>query len=134
MVKEKSCGCIILKDNSVLIIGARDDNGKMYWSFPKGHQERGETDIETALRETKEEVGLDVEIVDREPIQTWHMVHNGTVRKEIQLFIAKPLNGDILRQGDEVEIVRWAPIDEAGSFFDEYYNDVWEEFLRRVKS
>lgn len=39
MDKEKSCGCIILKENKVLLIGARDDNGKLFWSFPKGHQE-----------------------------------------------------------------------------------------------
>ena len=69
---EKSCGCIILKNDKVLLIGARDDDGNLYWSFPKGHQEEGETDIETALRETREEVGLDVEVINNTPIKTWH--------------------------------------------------------------
>ena len=46
------------------MIGARDDNDKLFWSFPKGHQEDGETDIETAIRETKEETNLDVKIID----------------------------------------------------------------------
>lgn len=75
MDKEKSCGCIILKDEEVLLIGTRDDSGKMFWSFPKGHQEDGETDIETAIRETKEETGLYVEIIDENPVKTGHLVH-----------------------------------------------------------
>ena len=65
MKTEKSCGCIILKDNQVLLIGAKDDGGKLFWSFPKGHQENDETGTETAIRETKEETGLDVEISDK---------------------------------------------------------------------
>lgn len=32
-----------------------------FWGFPKGHMEDGKTEIQTALREVKEEVGLDVE-------------------------------------------------------------------------
>lgn len=131
MDKEKSCGCIILKDGKVLLIGARDDNDKLFWSFPKGHQEDRETDIETALRETKEEVGLDVEIIDKAPIKTWHLVHGGTVRKEVLLFVAKPLNDEIKRQDDEVERAEWVKISEAGKYFDNYYSGVWEEFLSR---
>ena len=86
MKTEKSCGCIILKDDQVLLIGAKDDEGKLFWSFPKGHQEKGETDIETAIRETKEETGLDVEISDIVPIKTGHFVHGGTIYKNILLF------------------------------------------------
>lgn len=47
-----------MKDDKVLLIGAKDDEGNLFWSFPKGHQEIGETDIETAVRETKEETGF----------------------------------------------------------------------------
>lgn len=66
MEREKSCGCIIVDNDKVLLIGARDDEGDMFWFFPKGHQESGETDTETAIRETREEIGLDVEIVEPE--------------------------------------------------------------------
>ena len=105
--REKCRGCIVLEDKKVLIIGSRDENGKMYWSFPKGHQEDGETDIETAMRETKEE--------------------------EVLLYIAKPLNDEIKVQKDEVEEAIWIDVDAGGKYFDEYYNDVWEEFLKRFK-
>ena len=132
--KEKSCGCIILKDDNVLLIGARDGNGKLFWSFPKGHQEDGETNFETAIRETKEEVGLDVKIVDNEPIKTSYLVHNGTVHKDVLLFIAEPLNNEIKIQETEVEKAEWVKIDEASKYFDNYYSGAWEELLNRLRS
>ncbi len=132
MNKEKSCGCIILRDGKVLLIGARDDNGKLFWSFPKGHQEDSETDVETAIRETKEETNLDVRIVDNKPIKTGHFVHNGTTYKEILLFIAESLNDEIKMQEDEVEKAQWVRIDEVGKYFDSYYSDAWSELLSRL--
>lgn len=133
MKTEKSCGCIILKDDKVLLIGAKDDEGKLFWSFPKGHQKIGETDIETAVRETKEETGLDVEVIDTNPIKTGHLRHGGTVYKEILLFIAEPLSEKLKLQEDEVEQIRWVQITEAGKYFTDYryYGEVWEEFLKK---
>ena len=133
MKTEKSCGCIILKDDKVLLIGAKDDEGKLFWSFPKGHQEIGETDIETAVRETKEETGLDVEVIDTNPIKTGHLRHGGTAYKEILLFIAEPLSEELKLQEDEVEQIRWVQITEAGKYFIDYryYGGAWEEFLKK---
>ena len=56
--REKSCGCIITKDNKVLLI----KQTKGHWGFPKRHVEKNETEIETAIREVKEETNLDVEV------------------------------------------------------------------------
>ncbi|MBR3236099.1 NUDIX hydrolase [Candidatus Saccharibacteria bacterium] len=134
MNKEKSCGCIVLRDKKVLLIGAKDDNGELFWSFPKGHQEDGETDVETAIRETKEETNLDVKIVDDEPIKTGHLVHGGTAYKEILLFVAKPLNDEIKKQEDEVEKAKWVQINKASKYFDDYYSDAWKELLYRIKN
>jgi 8-oxo-dGTP pyrophosphatase MutT (NUDIX family) len=132
MKTEKSCGCIILKDNQVLLIGAKDDDGKLFWSFPKGHQENGETDIETAIRETKEETGLDVEISDIAPIKTGHFIHGGTAYKSILLFIAKPLNSNLNPQEGEVESINWVQIDEAEKRITlDYYREAWKEALKR---
>ena len=49
--REKSCGCIIINKNKVLLI----KQTKGHWGFPKGHVEKDETEIETAIREVKEE-------------------------------------------------------------------------------
>lgn len=132
MKTEKSCGCIILRDNKVLLIGAKDDEGELFWSFPKGHQEANETDVETAIRETKEETGLDVKICDLKPIETGHFVHSGTVYKRILLFIANPLNDELKLQEDEVEQIKWVPIKEADKYFTDYYSEAWGDFLKRI--
>ena len=58
MKKEKSCGCIIIKDDEVLLI----KHNKGHWDFPKGHMEEGETEKQTAVREVKEETHMDVYI------------------------------------------------------------------------
>lgn len=130
---EKSCGCIIIKDDKVLLICARDDDGKLFWSFPKGHQEDGESDIETAIRETREETGLDVNIVDNSPIITGHFISGGSVYKKILLFRAAPLNDDFRPQEDEVEEIQWITINEADHFLTGYYLDAWRNCLNRFR-
>ena len=52
--REKSCGCIIINKNKVLLI----KQTKGHWGFPKGHVEKDETEIETAIREVKEETNI----------------------------------------------------------------------------
>ena len=57
---EKSCGCIIIDKDRVLLV----KHNAGHWDFPKGHMEDGETEIETAIREVKEETNLDVKEED----------------------------------------------------------------------
>ena len=59
MKYEKSCGAIIIKEGKVLLL--QEVEG--HWSFPKGHVENNETEIETVVREVKEETNLDI-IID----------------------------------------------------------------------
>jgi|GEM_PF-1290370 dipeptidase E len=130
----KSCGCIIVHDGKALLIGAKDDDGKLFWSFPKGHQEKDESDIETALRETKEEVGLDVEITDFTPVIAIHPIRDNTAFKRILLFPAKPLNFEIECQEDEVEQVEWVPIDQVNGRLKGYYLEAWQSLQERYSS
>ena len=54
----KSCGAVVFthKDGEIHYVIIRAHNGEH--GFPKGHMEPGETELETALREIAEEVGL----------------------------------------------------------------------------
>ncbi len=52
-------GAIIERDNKILL-QRRSDNGK--WGLPGGIMEMGETYHEGAIREVKEETGLDIEL------------------------------------------------------------------------
>ena len=55
-------GIIITKEKEVLLL--RNDEGK--WVFHKGHNELGETYIETAIREIREETGVNLKEKDFE--------------------------------------------------------------------
>lgn len=123
--KEKSCGCIIIKDNKVLLVYEKNRN---FWGFPKGHVEAGENEIETALREVKEEVGLDVEI-DTNKRYTLNYIIRDEIDKTTVLYIAKPTSEDITMQESEIENVMWCSFEEA---LDTLTFDNWKEMFRGV--
>lgn len=107
--KEKSCGCIIIKDNKVLLVYEKNMN---FGGFPKGHMEKEENEIETALREVKEEVGIDVKINNKK-----RYVLNYNIRNEIDkttvLYVAVPKNDKIIMQESEIEDAKWCNFEEA---------------------
>ena len=106
--KEKSCGCIIIENNKVLLI----QQTKGHWGFPKGHVESGETEIETAIREVKEETNLDVEINENKRYTIEYITDKGTF-KQVVLFIAKKINGDERCQESEIKSMKWMTFEDA---------------------
>ena len=64
---EKSCGSVLFKrssQNELLFLTVKYKGSENYWGLVKGHVERNEEEIETAIRETYEEVGLkDIQII-----------------------------------------------------------------------
>ncbi len=106
--KEKSCGCIIIEQDKVLLIQQIDGG----WGFPKGHIEIGETEIGTALREVKEETNLDVEIDENKRYTMEYFTDKGTL-KQVVLFIAKKINGNEKYQESEIKSMKWMTFDDA---------------------
>ena len=100
MLHEKSCGAIVYRKyhgNTEILLIKHINSG--HWSFPKGHVEAGETEIETAMREIKEETAIDV-IIDP------------TFRETV----------DFHPQEDEIAEVRWVDISYASNILS-YEND-----------
>ena len=108
MKKEKSCGCIIFDNNKVLII----KQTKGHWGFPKGHIEENETEEETAVREVKEETGIDVEILSGQRYSEEYITDKGN-QKEVVYFIAKKIDGKEKPQDGEVTEIEWLNFEEA---------------------
>ena len=84
------------------------------WALPKGTPDSGETLAETAIRETREETGLRVEI--EEPISaiTYFFVHGRTrFHKTVHFFLMHPIGGRLEDHDHEFDEVRWVHIDEA---------------------
>lgn len=72
-MKRKRSGGILIIDNKILLMHRiREVNGKMeeYYVIPGGGVEENETYKEAAIREVKEEIGIDVKILQEEPLFT----------------------------------------------------------------
>ena len=105
---EKSCGCIIIENSKVLLV----KQIKGIWGFPKGHVEKDETELETAIREVKEETNIDVEVQEDKRYTMNYKTDKGA-DKEVVLFLAKKIGGDIKPQESEVSVIEWLDFDEA---------------------
>ncbi|MDD3187291.1 MAG: NUDIX domain-containing protein [Bacilli bacterium] len=124
MKKEKSCGTIVIKDSQILIIKSKSG----LYGFPKGHIEKGETEKETAIRETKEETNIDVKIIGNYRFSLSYTV-NGNINKEVIYFIAKPINNiEVKAQESEVELVDWIDINKVNSLLEfDNIKEVWRQ-------
>lgn len=87
------------------------------WSFPKGKLDAGETVEEAALREVKEETGLECRIVRRLTILRYrYRTRKGRLRpKAVHYFLMERVSGDIQVPGEEVDRAEWFDFDEAAS-------------------
>ena len=86
------------------------------WSLAKGTPDPGETMEETALREVREETGLDVEM--QAPIKSidyWFAGRGGNVRyhKTVHFYLMAPVGGDTSLHDPEFDVVEWFPFDRA---------------------
>lgn len=98
MPKEKSCGAVIfrrLKDGIKYLLLHYQAG---YWDFPKGHMEKNEKEEQTALREIKEETGIeDIEFADnfRETIKYYFKKGEETIFKEVVFFLAQSATDEV---------------------------------------
>lgn len=125
MKREKSCGCIIIDNNSVLLV----KHNAGHWDFPKGHVENNETEEQTALREVKEETNIDVEII---PGYRYIIEYSPKedVLKQVVFFIAKKISSEIKAQESEISEIKWLKIDEA---VEQITHNDSKELLKKVK-
>lgn len=110
---EKSCGGIIFyktKQNTKILL-VKNNNGR-YWSFPKGHIEDGETEQETAIREIKEETGLDVTIV-KNFREISEYCPFGKIRKRVVFFLARAFTDNVKIQEEEIDSYIWVDLQQA---------------------
>jgi 8-oxo-dGTP diphosphatase len=99
-----SAATIVVNDKNELLLIKGPRRG---WEMPGGQVEIGETLIEAAIRETKEECGLDVEI-----IKFCGIFQNVKSSVCNTLFLAKPISGELTTTPEALE-VGFFPLPEA---------------------
>lgn len=112
-----SAGGVVFRENDgsreVLLCGRSADS---LWALPKGTPEPGETLEQTALREVREETGVEVEpegVVGE--IKYWFARPQEGVRyyKTVRHYLLHPVGGDPSLHDHEFDDVRWFPVQEA---------------------
>jgi len=119
---EKSCGAVVYRKfhgNTEILLVRHVKSG--YWSFPKGHTEDGESEAETAIREIKEETGIEV-YVDTGFRETVTYSPRRDTSKTVVYFIARAKTRELIPQSEEISDIRWVEIDKAASHLT-YDND-----------
>ena len=126
---EKSCGAIVVNDGKILIV--KHNAGHI--GFPKGHVEEGETEEQTAIREVKEETGIDIE-VDTNYRYLLHYSPKEGVEKDVIFFLGKPIGGTLKPQFEEVSNAYYMDIDELkDSLTFENTRELFKEILKDIK-
>lgn len=84
------------------------------WALPKGTPDAGETLIETAIRETREETGLEVEVEAPLESISYAFVRGQTrFHKTVHFFLMRPVGGSPDDHDHEFDEVRWVQLEEA---------------------
>ena len=114
---KKTVRAIIIEDNKLLVFFRRklkDNKYITYYAIPGGHVENAETNEETVIRELKEEMNLDIQIIG--------YLGEFEAYNQIEYYYhAKIVSGDLRFGGEELERnnydnyyeIRWITIDEA---------------------
>jgi 8-oxo-dGTP pyrophosphatase MutT (NUDIX family) len=84
------------------------------WALPKGTPDAGETMEETALRETREETGLEVALeAALGPISYVFVRGRTRFHKTVHFYLMRPTGGGVELHDHEFDEVRWVQLEEA---------------------
>ena len=104
-------GCIIVKNDKVLMVKEAKKQCYGQWNFPAGHVDEFEKITEGAIREAYEETGCKVKLTGVLPI-CYVDGKDGETRVMVR-FTADILEENIKFDTDEILDVQWKDIDEV---------------------
>jgi 8-oxo-dGTP diphosphatase len=111
-------GVVYKKDNgNIFILMVQHGGYAHHWGFPKGHIAdtiKGETKEDAALREVKEETGIDAKLLQAlAPIQFWYVRDEEKRKKTVYFFVMEYQGGDFSQKDLEMQDVQWIPIKDV---------------------
>jgi 8-oxo-dGTP pyrophosphatase MutT (NUDIX family) len=117
MPSEFSAGGVVMNDAGevvVIVPTRRAADGSKVLALPKGHPDGDESPLQAALREVREEAGVDAEMVDSlGEVRYWYQRGGRRIAKVVEFFLLNYVSGDLDDHDHEVEQARWVSAEEA---------------------
>lgn len=105
--------CLLKNDDKYLLVQERQPNAYGLWNLPAGHVDKDEKLEKAAIRETKEETGLDVSLIKE--VAIYHETAKQTVK---HVYSAKILGGELISPNDEIMDIQWLTFDHIKSLYE----------------
>ena len=117
MPGEFSAGGVVVNDAGevvVIVPTRRAADGSKVLALPKGHPDGDETAADAALREVREEAGVDAELVEKlGDVRYFYQRDGRRIAKVVAFFLLRYTAGVVDDHDHEVEQARWMPLAEA---------------------
>lgn len=119
--REFSAGGVVVRATAdgpqcVVIVPSRPAaSGAKVLALPKGHPDGDESAVEAALREVREETGVEAHLVERlGDVRYWYQRDGRRIVKVVAFFLLEHDAGDPERHVDhEIDAARWMPLEQA---------------------
>ena len=110
--RHHSAGGLVVESGRVLLISTR---GGRRWQLPKGHIEPGESPEQAAVREIREETGVDGSVIASLPhVEYWFVERGVRIHKRVDYFLLSYVGGDASNYDRrEVSGAAWFPWEEG---------------------
>jgi ADP-ribose pyrophosphatase YjhB (NUDIX family) len=105
-----AAGVIVVEGEAVLLVRRRFDPRRGMWTLPAGFVEYDEHVADCAIRETKEETHLEVELL--RVFGVYMAMDDPRARVVLVLYLGKRVGGE-LSPGDDAEEARFFPLDRT---------------------
>jgi 8-oxo-dGTP pyrophosphatase MutT (NUDIX family) len=117
MASEFSAGGVVMNDDHEIIVivpTRRAADGSKVLALPKGHPDGEESSLQAALREVREEAGVQTEVVETlGEVRYWYQRGGRRIAKVVEFFLLRYVSGNVEDHDHEVEQARWVPATEA---------------------
>jgi 8-oxo-dGTP pyrophosphatase MutT (NUDIX family) len=116
--REVSAGGVVYRRDGdeieIVLASRRTRRGELAWGLAKGGIEQDETHEEAAVREVLEETGYTAEIeASLGDTRYFYVWEDTRIRKTVHFFLMRCTGGDPADRDDEMEEVRWFPLERA---------------------
>ena len=114
--REFSCGGVVVRGTDCIVIVPmrRAAGGSQVLALPKGHPEPGESAADAALREVREEAGVDATVREKlGDVRYWYQRDGERVLKVVSFFLFRYRSGSVRNHDHEVDSAEWLPLEDA---------------------